>query len=260
MNNIINNYNFILINQNLTFNRFMAYKLPHTKHHQNKFIKNGYGYVYITSRDNDEWLLSDLSINSPDSVIGATLNPLYKNKNIVHILYNDEPLNKNPKANKGHTKGVVLADESGGIWLVHSVPLFPPLPTDSYSYPSSGTLFGQSFLCLSLDLKTINQVGTQLQYNEPQIYSFNFPDAFISKLPELYHAAMGKTITTNPWFNVLSFLTTGKNSFSSFAKSKHFNKDLYEDWLAPALESNLLVQTWPNGPGRMPSNCTLKFR
>lgn len=81
----------------------------------------------------------------------------------LHILYNDEPPNKPSKSNKGHTKGVVLGDKEGGIWLVHSVPHFPPAGPN-YTYPLTGSLYGQSFLCLSLDLKNLDAVGTYSKY------------------------------------------------------------------------------------------------
>lgn len=61
-------------------------------------------------------------------------------------------------SNKGHTKGVVLADKKGGIWLIHSVPYFPPKGPD-YTYPSTGSKYGQSFLCVSLDFDNLNSVG-----------------------------------------------------------------------------------------------------
>ena len=35
--------------------------------------------------------------------------------------------------------------------------------------------------------------------------------------------------------------------------------ELYFDWVAPALESNLLVETWRNGRGKLPSSCGRTF-
>lgn len=76
----------------------------------------------------------------------------------MYILYNDEPPNRKSNSIKGHNKGVVLANTEGGFWLVHSVPHFPPIGAD-YTYPRSGTVYGQSFLCISLDLPNLDKVG-----------------------------------------------------------------------------------------------------
>jgi len=35
--------------------------------------------------------------------------------------------------------------------------------------------------------------------------------------------------------------------------------ELYMDWVAPTLQSNLLVETWQNGRGKLPSSCGRKF-
>lgn len=37
------------------------------------------------------------------------------------------------RVEKGHTKGVVLGDKFTALWLVHSVPRFPPIPDSKYT-------------------------------------------------------------------------------------------------------------------------------
>lgn len=41
--------------------------------------------------------------------------------------YNDEPPGAQMDATNGHTKGVLVADDKTGVWLIHSVPLYPTI-------------------------------------------------------------------------------------------------------------------------------------
>lgn len=56
--------------------------------------------------------------------------------------------------------GDIAFDQTSGFWLVHSVPKFPPHLQDGYGYPDSGMMFGQSFLCITLDYKYFNVIGS----------------------------------------------------------------------------------------------------
>lgn len=48
------------------------------------------------------------------------------------------------------------------------------------------------------------------------------------------------------------------HSFNAHS-SKPIFAELYFDWVAPTLQSNLLVETWQNGRGKLPSSCGRKF-
>lgn len=98
-------------------------------------------------------------------------------------------------------------------------------------------------------------LGTQLQYNQPEIYLQKIPDAFNSSVPALVQAANNATITAAPYFHTKALVTKNGTQFTSFAKSRQFAKDLYVDWVAVALNTSLMVETWPNGAGRLPSIC-----
>ncbi|XP_018579451.1 plancitoxin-1 isoform X2 [Anoplophora glabripennis] len=238
---------------------YVVYKLPEIKHHH-KLLKSGVAYTFMTSDNYDSWTFSNKSINSTTSILANTINDLYSAQGISYVLYNDQPPpDKKSKSNKGHNKGVVMVNYTGGFWLVHSVPHFPMLGK-TYIFPRTGAVFGQSFLCLSLSLENLNKVGTQLQYNQPEIYSQNINSNLKASLPDLVKAAMNVTINTAPWYSVMEILTQKGVQFTSFAKSKAFNKDLYEDLVAPSLETDLYVETWPNGGGRLQSNCTKKYK
>lgn len=193
-------------------------------------------------------------------------------------MYNDQPPNVHPNGKKGHTKGIVLGNEAGGLWIIHSVPLFPPVE-GIYSYPFTGTIYGQSFLCISLNATNLDHVGKififninfikqkknvligiQLQYNQPHIYSQNIPVILRYILPDLYNAAQGFTVQNSPWYHALNLTSKSGTNFLSFAKSRQFGKELYIDWISPYLNTSLEVETWLNGAGRIPSECGKLFR
>jgi deoxyribonuclease-2 len=136
---------------------WVLYKLPResAKKSDPQILKDGLGYVVFSSRTAKRgWQLSERSIGDPESPPGRTLSPLYSSKDLLHIFYNDEHPSGNTSFTDGHTKGVVAFSAKGlGFWLVHSVPKYPPDPKTSYGYPHTGQVYGQSFLCVSLDAK-----------------------------------------------------------------------------------------------------------
>ena len=48
----------------------------------------------------------------------------------------------------------------------------------------------------------------------------------------------------------------GNITYVSFAKSTDFGSDLYSNLVAPYYDTDLLVETWQNGRGKLPSNCS----
>ncbi|XP_050295284.1 plancitoxin-1 [Anthonomus grandis grandis] len=239
---------------------YVIYKLPKQTSKSNAHIKEGLGYVYMTSKNYTEWTWSEVSINDSNSMVGHSLKGLFEKKNEkAYILYNDEAPNGKTSGSKGHTKGVVLADSISGLWLIHSVPHFP-YSSDHYEYPTTGQHYGQSFLCISLNLKQINNVGKQLQYNEPFIFSEYVPTSLSDTLPDIVRAANNETINASPYYNIETIISLAGIKITSFAKSAKFGKDLYSNLVNSELTSNLYVETWPNEANRLPSDCTNKYQ
>lgn len=222
------------------------------------------------------WKLSVRAINMSNSFLGETLAPLYDihAKNLLYIMYNDEPPFKAASSVFGHSKGVVVTDGQVGMWLIHSTPKFPietfrsldsstlferKNKTYKYFFPLSGKKYGQSFLCITLTSSQMNKVGIALQYIRPKVYDFNVPVDLNKQFANLSAVAKNEYIKQAPWYIKTVLESQGGTEFVSYAKAKQFNKDLYNDWLTEDLQSSLQVETWSNGPNYLPSNCKKKF-
>lgn len=256
---------------------YVAYKLPKVSESSNPAIREGLAYLYMTSNTVDKgWQLSTKRINEKNSIPGNTLAPLYNDseaQKAFWVLYNDDPPNRPSNGKYGHAKGAVVVNNRVGFWLIHSVPNFPPVPNSGndsrrrreesipapgnkseYNYPSSGESYGQSFLCISVNADQFDLIGLQLMYNQIIVYRQNIP-AFAESYPVLMDAVKQKRIRKAPFTSKVKLRSSGSFEFLSFAKSDKWQKDLYDEFVAPSLKSDLFAETWLNGRGRLPSDC-----
>ena len=99
----------------------------------------------------------------------------YIKENLI-LMYNDELPNGTTSGElHAHAKGVVSFVGGGaqtGFWLIHSVPKFPPSPADlgGSSFPLTGTVYGQTFICVTLPLAQADLIG---EYNLCSNYTAN---------------------------------------------------------------------------------------
>lgn len=166
-------------------------------------------------------------------------------------MYNDQPPNKTATLKYGHSKGVIMADETRGFWLVHSVPNYPPVPntgvekkskvsnteaegveyasSGEYSYPSSGKIYGQSFLCISVQGDQMKDIAPQLTYNQVISYRYNVPDT----LPEysiFVNVSRRMRIKNPPYNRKQEIRSIGGQRFISFAKTDKWQKGTLRLW------------------------------
>ena len=241
------------------------YKLPKKVNHffrrrnLNPFISQGTAYAFITSQ-NPEWTLSKININDSLSVPGRTLDSLYSNdSSIGYVLYNDQA--DQVTVIKGHTKGILLFNENSAIWIVHSIPHFPPKKSENnYFIRPPQCVFGQSMLCMSFNFEQLDQIGRQMLYTFPQIYDYYIPEKLKNLnsrvLDNLLSVINRKHVTQAPWTSVKQLITRGGELLLSISKFTDFHDDLYSGLMTQTLETDLLTETWNNGPGTLKSNCT----
>lgn len=159
-----------------------------------------------------------------------------------------------------------MVDKSQGFWLVHSTPHFPPpQQAGHYSYPDTGLINGQNFLCVTYPLERFHTIGEQLHINQPHVFDCQIPEALATLVPAL--SALCHKLRPSP-FTALPPLTESVSNrsvalssirgtqFISFAKGAAFNNDLYHSWVAPTLGTPLLVQFWVRSTGVLPSDCS----
>ena len=59
--------------------------------------------------------------------------------------------------------GAIGFDKTDGFWLITSLPKFPSPKSKGYTFPSNGHVYGQTFLCISMNYDMLDIVGELVQ-------------------------------------------------------------------------------------------------
>lgn len=220
-------------------------------------LPGGSRYVYADSRS--QTFRSGGFLNeTDDGAVASTLKQVYRGGAAVnYALWNDQPPGQGQASSRGHTKGVIGFDESSGFWLIHSVPLYPAFSRNS-NYPGcDNQVYGQSFLCISLTIGGINEVGKQLQNYNPMYYASNIESSMEAKVADLVNSISGDHNHDDS--SIMDIKSKGGRLFTNFAKPNNDEVDIYNVLISPHYKVDTLAETWMNGRNPMPSYCKPKY-
>ena len=189
---------------------WFIYKVPELGKGANNDPATGYEYVYYDSTIDQnpaktrEVAKSPYLLNSDKGALNLTLDSVFQYfKNppptTGWILYNDEmptDIGRHDDGTKGHTKGVIAfdTDSQTAFWLLHSWPKFADPGAKTDPTPQ----YGQTYLCISLDLKTAGAIAAMMaNHQEPQLYGQNTREPAQNR-PALYTDAAAGPGTCPP--------------------------------------------------------------
>lgn len=236
---------------------WFIYKVPQLNKGAANDQTTGYEYVYydssidqMPSKSARKVSKSPFTIDSGKGALNQTLDAVFAQPGakVGWILYNDEKpptAEGSDDANLGHTKGVIAFDTGSGsaYWLLHSWPKFAEPKAKKDPTPK----YGQTYLCLSIDIATAKQIAAQMTvHQEPQTYLCH--DAGLDKDDPLY--VLMQPLNPHPPAdaNVIDLKTGAGMPFKVIAKNRQWGKDFWNDLVGPTLGEDMDVETWIRGP------------
>jgi deoxyribonuclease-2 len=250
---------------------WFIYKVPQLSGGVNNDGATGYEYVYYDSTidANPDPRLRTIAkspnvLNSDKGALNLTLDSVFTDFKTPSattgwVLYNDEmPIaaGRHDDGTKGHTKGVIAFNTESGtaFWLLHSWPKFADPGATNDPTPK----YGQTYLCISLDLDTANSIAKQMaDHQEPQIYFSN--TANLPQTAPLYLLTQPLNSKPVPLGEAIDLETIGvqpeglqtiatKMPFKVIAKNREWNKDFWNELVGPILGDDMDDETWIRGP------------
>ena len=202
---------------------------------------------HYTDSNGDGQLHKSSNTLASGGAVANSISAVYSASTSQGVLaWNDENPDGSEPSYAAHAKGLLHFDERGGMYVIHSVPKFPDLNSGVYSYPHSGTVYGQSFMCLSVGASSVSQIISSLVVTHPGLYVTSASDALVSRFFSLLSVINGN-FTKQPLATSFNISTLGGQPFVLFAKNREWDNFLYLDLVAPQLNSDLVVESWTNG-------------
>jgi deoxyribonuclease-2 len=228
---------------------WFIYKVPQLVKDSTSLSASGYEYMYYDAKVG-KLAQSAHKLTDGKGALNLTLDAVFKSpaKTTGWILYNDEMPASAKRADKssfGHTKGVIAFDTATkmAFWLLHSWPKY----ADPGAAGEPTPIYGQTFLCLALDMSSASKIAAQMaNHQEPQVYLPGIPET-LDKSDPLY--LLTQPLNPNPPAdsNVLEIRSRGGLTFKVIAKNRKWGKDFWNDLVGPALGDDMNVETWIRG-------------
>lgn len=228
---------------------WFAYKVPELRKDATHSSTTGYEYVYFDPSIGKVTQSANL-LTDGKGCLDLTLSAIFDKPadTTGWILYNDEMPAGAKRADVGsfgHTKGVIAFDTASksAVWVLHSWPKYADPGAKDMPTP----IYGQTFLCLSLDLATAGKIAAQMiGHQQPQVYLPRIPAKLDPKHP-IAQLAAGVNVDAAGDSNVLAGKTRGGLAFKVIAKNRKWGKDFWNDLVGPTLGADLDVETWIRG-------------
>lgn len=230
---------------------WFAYKAPRLAGKEaNTLTTTGYEYVYY-DQNVGKVVKSPNLLKDNKGALDLTLKSVFDNPDATTgwILYNDEipkGVAGHDSSSFGHTKGVVAFDTASktALWLLHSWPKFVNPEATAMPVPN----YGQTYLCISLDLATASKIADQMvNHQEPQVFVPRIPPS-LDKSDPLYLLAQPLNPNAPGDADVIDCKSRGGLAFKVIAKNRKWNKDFWNDLVGPTLGADMRDETWIRGP------------
>jgi len=228
---------------------WFAYKVPKLGKSADSPTTTGYEYIYYDSKIK-KVVKSPNLLTDGKGALDLTLKSIFDkpSDSMGWILYNDEmpeDAHRKDSSKYGHTKGVLAfdTDTKTAFWLLHSWPKYADPGASKMPTP----LYGQTFMCISLDIATASKIAAQMaNHQTPQVYLPRVPKGLDKKDPLF---TLSQPFDTNPKADsdVLEYKSRGGLDFKLIAKNHKWNKDFWNDLVGPALKTNINVESWIRG-------------
>ncbi len=228
---------------------WFIYKIPKLGKDANNPSTTGYEYIYFDPNIN-KVVKSPNLLSQDKGALDLTMDAIFDKPDASTgwVLYNDEMPASAKGADSssfGHTKGVLAFDTATktALWLLHSWPKYADpgvkvMPTPQY---------GQTFLCISLDMDTASKIAAQMiNHQEPQVYLPRIP-ASLSKTDPLFKITQDVDPNAVGDSDVIDFTSRGGLKFKVIAKNRKWGKDFWNDLVGPTLGADIDVETWIRG-------------
>ncbi len=229
---------------------WFAYKVPLLAKSARSASTVGYEYVYYDTKVG-KVTRSPHTLGDGNSALDRTLKAIFTAPGATTgwILYNDEvpeSAGRKDDGTLGHTKGVIAFDTASktALWLLHSWPKFADPGARAMPTP----IYGQTFLCISLDLTTASKIAAQmLTEQQPQVYLPRIPAA-LDKNDPLCRLAQPVNANVAGDSSAIDVKSRGGLPFKVIAKNRKWGKDFWNDLVGPALREDMDDETWIRGP------------